>query len=115
MYDYDCFIKRVIEREFANTFKKDYLEEQQHEHGNHPDFKFQVLVINKETGINEYHALIYTDGYIAVTMYEYCYAVWYINKNELLGGSLWHKNTCKISEDSLFDIKNYIIKHEMLR
>ena len=26
---------------------------------------------------NQWHALIYTDGYIAITMYERCYAMWY--------------------------------------
>jgi hypothetical protein len=86
----------------------------EHEHGDHPDYKFpigveyvgpltpqlreqfEILVgrppadddeLRKTNG--ETHALVYSDGYVAVTMDECCYAMWYVTDGSLGGGSLW--------------------------
>jgi hypothetical protein len=62
-------------------------------HGDHPDYKFPVEV----TGPNEdpecpsypqHHALIYSDGSVALTMYECGYAIWSLHYGgEWLGGN----------------------------
>lgn len=93
------------------------------EHGDHLDYIFPVVVNyvgkpKERTWIdgdgnkkpmtpaevddfaNQTHALIYTDGSIAVTMYECCYAMWYLKSGELAGGSLWEKGEWKLSEES---------------
>ena len=83
----------------------------EHEHGDHPDYKFPVQVEYigpvGEDEIHDYtmmtgkeppdeesvrrlngqtHALIYTDGTIAVTLYESCYAMWLVQSGKNLGG-----------------------------
>lgn len=74
----------------------------EHEHADHPDYKFPVEVNTEMTlsslsdfdgatlkeGIYysdpmphiESHALIYTDGCVALTMYECCYFLFFLNK-----------------------------------
>ena len=79
----------------------------ENEHADHPDYKFPVDVAptqNLEMG-EETHALIYTDGHIAVTMYECCYAVW-DSRGELLYGCLshWKEGAYKLSDASLAKI-----------
>lgn len=79
------------------------------EHGDHPDYKFPVDVEGVDSPDTleklghsmypEYHALIYTDGYVAVTMYECCYAMWSVESGAWLGGFLWDK-TNRLSEAS---------------
>jgi len=84
----------------------------EHEHGDHPDYKFpvtikysgsdfetpesQLLVYGKllsgdelQHSRDQVHALIYTDGGIAVTLYECCYATWYVRDGRNFGGTLW--------------------------
>lgn len=86
----------------------------EHEHGDHPDYKFPVEVeyvgpveqsdfydyemvcgtkAPDDEAIRKYrretHALIYTDGTIALTMYEHCYAMWHLSDGHWLGGQLW--------------------------
>jgi hypothetical protein len=39
----------------------------------------------------ETHALVYTDGRIALTMYECCYSLWSLRNGSLLGEHLWYK------------------------
>jgi hypothetical protein len=56
-------------------------------------------------GDRETHALIYTDGCIAVTVYEHCYAMWSLKSGCLSAGSLWKKGEWSLSEASLKDIK----------
>lgn len=77
----------------------------EHEHGDHPDYKFPVVVkfIGKREGDDyaddfEEHALIYTDGCVAITLYEYCYAMWYLGNGELAAGRLWNKGDWKLEE-----------------
>lgn len=83
----------------------------EHEDGDHPDYRFPVDVeyvgeVKDEhrrdyeavAGVRpasdadvrdmygETHALIYTDGCVAVTLYETCYAMWLVRSGEPLGG-----------------------------
>lgn len=97
----------------------------EHEHGDHPDYKFPVDVeyvgmiqpadvedyraVNGAEGTEEQirsfrseeHAVIYTDYSVAVTMYEFCYALWSLRDGRLLGGSLWEKDSWKLSQASV--------------
>jgi hypothetical protein len=96
----------------------------EHEHADHPDYKFPVNVdyIGKivtediteheecfgnkadEARVREFrgetHALIYSDGYVAVTTYEHCYAMWHLRNGMLAGGSLWKMGEWKLSKES---------------
>lgn len=70
----------------------------EHSHGDHPDYKFPVEVNNeivlssldKDGEISysapqpyiEFHALIYTDGCVALTLYECCYHKFYLKVSE---------------------------------
>lgn len=83
----------------------------EHEHGDHPDYKYPVEVefvgeigdddradfemiagrpAESEEELRrmqrETHALIYTDGFIAVTMYEHNYAMWSVGTGAYRGG-----------------------------
>lgn len=79
-----------------------------HEHSNHRDFKFAVDVHycgqpvdeSQEQFSYEQHALLYTDGYVAVTMFECCYAMWSLQSGKLVGGILWQKDEWCLSKDS---------------
>lgn len=87
----------------------------EHEHADHPDYKFPVDVeyvgVIDEDDIldakmllgddvepteervrmirHETHALIYSDGNIALTLYEYCYFTWLLHNGEFEGGPKW--------------------------
>lgn len=89
----------------------------EHEHGDHPDYKFPVEIEFigpvDETDREEYkrfcgveatddnvrayrgetHALIYNDSSIAITMYECCYSMWYLRDGTLANEHLWYKKT----------------------
>lgn len=98
----------------------------EHEHGDHPDYKFPVEAdfvgpitdgdisdyemicgekapdedaIRKSKG--ETHALIYSDYSIAITMYEHCYAMWYLRSNQIAGGNLWTRGEWKLTQASI--------------
>ena len=100
----------------------------EHEHGDHPDYKFPVVVeyvgrldgdITRYHGtfkriptdqemrdsMRETHALIYDDGFVAVTLYECCYALWSLREGKCLGGNLWKGGEWKLSSDSLNKIR----------
>lgn len=61
----------------------------EHEHADHSDYIMPIMVTmaNKdeyektynEKWYDEEHALIYTDGFIIVTLYEYCYDMFLIS------------------------------------
>jgi len=96
----------------------------EHEHGDHPDYKFPVEIeyvgavdsdmhadyemmcskAGTEEEVRDFqkqtHALIYTDGSVALTMYECCFAMWYLRKGECGGGSLWKSKYWKLSDSS---------------
>lgn len=100
----------------------------EHEHADHPHYQFPVWVeycgpevervwhtgegktepmsadhIYMET--HEEHALIFDDGYIAVTVYEYCYAFWYLKDGMCAGGDLWKEKQWKLMPEALAQIK----------
>mgnify|MGYP003517555398 FL=1 len=99
----------------------------EHEHADHPDYKFPVAVEyigspdrhmwHTAKGIapmtadeayadaHETHALIYTDGYVAVTMHEHCYAMWYLHDGELARGSLWIKGEWRLTREAVERIR----------
>ena len=95
----------------------------EHEHGDHPDYKFPVTIefIGKKpedlpewdhSYSDETHALIYCDGWVAITMYEHCYAMWYLHRNEFGGGSLWgKKGEYRIKQESLDKIRERYPTH----
>lgn len=111
----------------------------EHEHADHPDYKFPVNVDyvgevddndrdcfsgfldkceevtdDKIRGMmGERHALIYTDGTMALTMYEYCYALWYLKDGSCEGGALWikHRDDWRLNEES----RKAIIAHAQER
>lgn len=99
----------------------------EHEHGDHPDYKFPVEIdyigpvdprdyeeykiccavdAPDEAAIRAYrretHALIYNDAAIALTMYECCYSLWSLKDGALLREHLWYKKgEQRLSEKSL--------------
>jgi len=55
------------------------------------------------------HELIYTDGYIAITLYECCYGMWSVCSDDRdIGGSLWQRGTYRLAQNSVYDIKKYV-------
>ena len=109
----------------------------EHEHGDHLTYMFPVEVefvgaitddhakeaksmfahdmtdeqIRKS--LRESHALIYTDGNVAITMHECCYAMWHVCRSgELLGDfMLWKKGDYRLSEESVEKIKEWLKKN----
>jgi len=56
----------------------------------------------------EQHDLIYTDGNIAVTEYEHCFAFWSVNDNgRCIGGNLWEPGQWWLDNESIKQIKEY--------
>jgi hypothetical protein len=86
------------------------------EHGDHPTYLFPVEATGEEHPEDlahdfhmfpEQHALIYTDGHVALTLYECCYAIWYVRDGEWLGGSLDRKGV-RLTEESLEKIRAHV-------
>jgi len=100
----------------------------EHEHGDHPDYKFPVGTVYcgpkedephfvdsegkrcsdeemNQSLLFEEHALIYCDGCVAVTMYECCYAMWYVSTGLNAGGSLWKPGYWRLSDLALSEIR----------
>ena len=106
----------------------------EHEHGDHPDYKFPVKIdyigpltddhrsdAHRVYGcaphasdevvrdcMRETHALIYTDGSIALTMHECCYAIFGLRSGLLDSGSLWKKKEWRLSEDSIQKVQAFL-------
>jgi len=115
--------KKSLQNRFGVKIYEHVIATGAHEHANHPDFKFVVEAISfdendksikkgydMEEGANvEWHALIYADEYIAITLYECCYAMWYLRENKNAGVSLW-KNDSRwhFTAKSLKNIKKYL-------
>ena len=93
-----------------------------HEHEDHPTFLAPVTVeyLGTETPTwdgpdgpiamtpeevrqfkYEEHALIYTDGTIAVTLFEHCYAMWNARTGSLMHGSLWNQGEWRMTADGI--------------
>lgn len=67
-------------------------------HGDHPDYKFPVLVMSGESrpediaigvGCPEMHALLYTDGTVALTIHDALYWLWSLFTGKLISGPPW--------------------------
>jgi hypothetical protein len=96
----------------------------EHEHADHKDYKFPVKIEYcgptyahddgpwAEHERYEVHALIYSDGFTAVTMHEYCYAYWNLNTGLCEGGSIWKKGDWKLDAESRSKIKKEFKKHD---
>jgi len=103
----------------------------EHEHGDHSDYKFPVKIeyvgnkfpTEEEQHLEkgrlytpeemkayncETHAFIYSDGYVAVTVSECCYAMWNLHTGECMGGStFWTKQTYKLTQDSVDKLNEF--------
>lgn len=101
----------------------------EHEHGDHPDYKFPVVIeyvgaigpadqedyrmCSGEDGTEEQirsfrgetHALIYSDGHVAVTLYECTYAMWSLADGMIRAGQMWKKGEYRLNVMSVTQIK----------
>ena len=107
----------------------------EHEHGDHPDYKFPVEIeylgpidtdciqdykmCSGEEGndkqirnfMGQTHALIYADGYVAVTLYECTYFMWLIKSGLLKNAGPGMKvEEWKMTDLSLLEILNRLSK-----
>lgn len=88
------------------------------QHGDHPDY-ITRLDIDGENADPEYpeypqaHALIYTDGYIALTMYEASYYIWAVLTGLPLGGRYQSGNQPRLSPAAMADIQQRFKKEDM--
>lgn len=98
----------------------------EHAHADHPDYKYPVEIkyvgeitdkiisdFKAMTGrepdknedprdlYHETHGLIYTDGCVAITIYENSYAMWSCRDGKNMGGNMWN------SADYKLDINNF--------
>lgn len=105
----------------------------EHEHGDHPDYKFPVDIhyvgpltddirrdaemmagrpVTDEEALrmrDETHALIYTDGHIALTMYECNYAVFNLSTGMISSGPFWmRRKEWTLSGPSQKKIQEYL-------
>src|SRR5690349_7898019 len=75
----------------------------EHEHAAHPDYKFPVTVEYRGVlpkGLEEWdhsyspetHALIYADNNVAITLYEYTYAAFFLSDGSSWSNKNWHKD-----------------------
>ncbi len=88
----------------------------EHGDGDHPDYKFPVdirfigvrpeLPEWDDSYTSECHALIYTDGRIAITLYECNYTMWSLRDGSYLGGR-YNDKSWQLDEASLVKIKDY--------
>ena len=77
----------------------------------HDDYLFPVEVVNTEKG-GEYpqlHALIYTDGCVALTLWEHCYTIWGATEGEPIGGTHQRKSE-RLSDAAIKAIAAYMEK-----
>lgn len=84
----------------------------EHEHGDHPDYKFPVYVefYGEEDPVmpgfrGENHALIYTDGNVALTMFEASYHLFKLSDGEVLSSNYLKKGEWRLGVESLGKIK----------
>lgn len=100
----------------------------EHEHGDHPDYKFPVdveyagapremyFIIGDGTRVpmskeqirahnKETHALIYSSRSVALTLYEHCHALWNLKTGEVMHSSLHKPKEWKLTDESLEKIR----------
>lgn len=102
------------------------------EHGDHPDYKFPVVAhyvgrlepdeceaLSKAFGReyteeearqsrDELHALIYSDGHVALTLYECTYALWSLSDGLIRAGQMWRKGEWRLNMVSVELIRDYV-------
>ncbi len=94
----------------------------EHEHGDHADYKFPVNVSFigtrpelpdwDDSYTTECHALLWTDGCVALTMFECNYALWSLNDGSFLGGRYNDKNW-RLDGLEVIKINEYCSKHKI--
>lgn len=94
------------------------------EHGDHDDYIFPVEVDGDDhpedlaaLGVSQYpqrHALIYTDGTVALTLYECCYTMWLVHNGEGIGGRYQPKHE-RLSEQSRAKIVAHVAERQAKR
>lgn len=80
------------------------------ENGDHKDYKFPVEVeyvgVKEElpdwdnSYCNQTHALIYSDGFIAITIHECCYCMWHLKDGSFGGGRSCYEGW-RLTEESV--------------
>jgi hypothetical protein len=91
----------------------------EHEHGDHPDYKFPVDVEFvkvsddcDDSSIHDLdlqsHALIYTDGYVSVTIHECCYYMWTRHGKCMHSPEGVHGYEQRFTEESVKRIEEYM-------
>ena len=90
------------------------------EGGDHPTYLFPVSVDGEnhpEDEANEFyeypqtHALIYTDGSVALTLYECNYTLWSLRTGTGLGGR-YQDESDRLSEEIRAKIESYLVSLE---
>lgn len=86
----------------------------EHEHADHPDYKFPVTAeyVGAPVELPEWdcslrpqtQALIYTDGDVALTLYECCFTIWSVHNGLSLGGFSYWK-AWRLTEESIAKIR----------
>lgn len=103
----------------------------EHEHADHPTYLFPVVAeycgsdplyfmwytsgdtlvpmtsAEIEANRTEVHALIYTDGNVAVTLYECQFAMWYVASGKLAGGHA-APGTWKLTAESIEKVRDAV-------
>ena len=96
--DYKC----AVDVEFIGDITEEDREDFRMLYSSEPENDGEVRASKMQT-----HALIYTDGSIVVTLYEYVYAFWFAIDGNLMHGLLWKHGQVKLSNDSLGLIKEF--------
>ena len=89
-------------------------------HDEHPTYLFHVRAMcvaeNAEDwgahGQVEDHAVIYTDGNIVLTLYEYTYAKFSLPDGYVMDGGLYKRNTFRLTSSALEKLQPYVDAHE---
>jgi hypothetical protein len=83
----------------------------EHEHADHLTYKFPVVAEYVEPPPPDLPAwddsyapatlaLIYTDGVVALTLYEHCYDLWLLDDGRQLSGEPWFRDGWRLSRES---------------
>lgn len=84
------------------------------EDGDHPDYKFPVeagrrnfVERDDERELLETHAFIYTDGQMALTIYETGYFMWALRDGSIIHMPSWGRGNMLLKSDSLEKIRAF--------
>lgn len=89
-------------------------------HDDHPTYLFHVRAMcvaefpedYGDYGQVEDHAVIYTDGNIILTLYEYTYAQFSLPDGYVMDGGLYKRNTFKLTSAALEKLQPYVDARE---